>query len=118
MYAFNLAAIFLPGHPYIESTTVLSDSKVPDESKIDRIYPVPMSKNFYTKSGISSLYIRTEVCLANNWRSVSASSTPTSKGTFDRCVEALSVGIRSVAAKVKALGLYNEGSRYLGYLLG
>ena len=25
MYAFNSAAIFLPGHPYIESTTVLSD---------------------------------------------------------------------------------------------
>ena len=27
MYAFNSAAIFSPGHPYIESTTVLSDSK-------------------------------------------------------------------------------------------
>ena len=26
MYAFNSAAIFLPGHPYIESTTVLSDT--------------------------------------------------------------------------------------------
>ena len=26
MYAFNSAAIFLPGHPYIESTTVLSDN--------------------------------------------------------------------------------------------
>ena len=25
MYAFNAAAIFLWGHPYIESTTVLSD---------------------------------------------------------------------------------------------
>ena len=25
MYVFNSAAIFLPGHPYIESTTVLSD---------------------------------------------------------------------------------------------
>ena len=25
MYAFNLAAIFYPGHPYIESTTILSD---------------------------------------------------------------------------------------------
>ena len=25
MYAFNSAAIFSPGHPYIESTTVLSD---------------------------------------------------------------------------------------------
>ena len=25
MYAFNSAAIFLPGHPYIESTTILSD---------------------------------------------------------------------------------------------
>ena len=25
MYTFNSAAIFLPGHPYIESTTVLSD---------------------------------------------------------------------------------------------
>ena len=25
MYAFNSAAIFYPGHPYIESTTVLSD---------------------------------------------------------------------------------------------
>ena len=24
--AFNSAAIFLPGHPYIESTTVLSDT--------------------------------------------------------------------------------------------
>ena len=27
MYAFNSAAIFLPGHPYIESTTVLSDGE-------------------------------------------------------------------------------------------
>ena len=27
MYAFNSAAIFLPGHPYIESTTVLSDAR-------------------------------------------------------------------------------------------
>ena len=27
MYAFNSAAIFLPGHPYIESTTVLSDKQ-------------------------------------------------------------------------------------------
>ena len=26
MYAFNSAAIFYPGHPYIESTTVLSDT--------------------------------------------------------------------------------------------
>ena len=26
MYVFNLAAIFLPGHPYIESTSVLSDN--------------------------------------------------------------------------------------------
>ena len=26
MYAFNSAAIFFPGHPYIESTTVLSDT--------------------------------------------------------------------------------------------
>ena len=26
MYAFNSAAIFSPGHPYIESTTVLSDT--------------------------------------------------------------------------------------------
>ena len=26
MYAFNSAAIFSPGHPYIESTTVLSDN--------------------------------------------------------------------------------------------
>ena len=25
MVAFNSAAIFLPGHPYIESTTVISD---------------------------------------------------------------------------------------------
>ena len=28
MYAFNSAAIFYPGHPYIESTTVLSDRYV------------------------------------------------------------------------------------------
>ena len=28
MYAFNSAAIFSPGHPYIESTTVLSDYAV------------------------------------------------------------------------------------------
>ena len=31
MYAFNSAAIFLPGHPYIESTTVLSDNQKEDE---------------------------------------------------------------------------------------
>ena len=30
MYAFNSAAIFLPGNPYIESTTVLSDIYSPD----------------------------------------------------------------------------------------
>ena len=28
MCAFNSAAIFYPGHPYIESTTVLSDYKM------------------------------------------------------------------------------------------
>ena len=28
MYAFNSAAIFSPGHPYIESTTVLSDTNI------------------------------------------------------------------------------------------
>ena len=28
MYAFNSAAIFYPGHPYIESTTVLSDTGI------------------------------------------------------------------------------------------
>ena len=27
MYTFNTAAIFFLGHPYIESTTVLSDTK-------------------------------------------------------------------------------------------
>ena len=31
MYTFNTGAIFSPGHPYIESTTVLSDSKVFDQ---------------------------------------------------------------------------------------
>ena len=34
MYAFNSAAIFLPGHPYIESTTVLSDMPVHEKNYI------------------------------------------------------------------------------------
>ena len=47
----------------------------------------------------------------NNCRNVFARSTPTSKGTIDRCVEALSVGIRSIAPKTKA-----HDRRYLGYI--
>ena len=33
MYAFNSAAIFSPGHPYIESTTVLSDDERDSNTK-------------------------------------------------------------------------------------
>ena len=33
MYAFNSAAIFFPGHPYIESTTVLSDKQIANRKR-------------------------------------------------------------------------------------
>ena len=52
---------------------------------------------------------------ANNYRSVFASSTPTSKVTFNRCLERLRVGIRFITIKMEALGSYYEDS-YLGYL--
>ena len=51
---------------------------------------------------------------ANNCRSVFASSTPTSKVTFNPCPERLRVGIRYITTKIEALGSYNE-DRYLGY---
>ena len=53
-----------------------------------------------------------ESVLANNCRSVFASSTPTSKETFNRCPEALGVGIRFITTKIEALGSYNEDTRY------
>ena len=55
-----------------------------------------------------------ESVLANNCRSVFASSTPTSKETFNRGPEALGVGIRFITMKIEALGSYNEYTRYLG----
>ena len=50
--------------------------------------------------------------MVNNCRSVFASSTPTSKETFNRCLEALGVGIRFITTKIEALGSYNEDTRY------
>ena len=50
---------------------------------------------------------------ASNCRSVFASSTPTIKGTIDHCAKALGVGVSSVAAKIEAVGSYNEDT-YLG----
>ena len=38
MYAFNSAAIFYPGHPYIESTTVLSDTSYPLSTRAGGYY--------------------------------------------------------------------------------
>ena len=48
---------------------------------------------------------------ANNCRSVFASSMPTSKGKFNRCPEALGVGIRFITMKIEALGSYNEDTK-------
>ena len=48
---------------------------------------------------------------ANNCRSVFASSTPTSKVTFNRCPEPLGVGIRFITMKIEALGSYNEDTK-------
>ena len=53
---------------------------------------------------------------ANNCQSVLASSTPTSRGTFNRCREPFGVGIRFITIKIEALGSYNEDSRYIRYL--
>ena len=50
---------------------------------------------------------------ANNCRSVFASSTPTSKVTFNRCPERLGVGIRFITMKIEALGSYNEDTKIL-----
>ena len=56
--------------------------------------------------------------LANNCRSVFASSTPTSRGKFNRCPEPVDGGIRFIAVIFEALGSYNEDTkipdRYLG----
>ena len=46
-----------------------------------------------------------------NCRSVFASSTPTSKGKFNRCPEALGVGIRFITMKTDLLGPYNEDTK-------
>ena len=40
MYAFNTAAIFPPGHPYIESTTVLSDYSKGFVTEIELVFVV------------------------------------------------------------------------------
>ena len=69
------------------------------------------------KSGIFPPYTQMESVWANNCRSVFASSTPTSKVTFNCCPEPLGVGIRFITMKIAALGSYNEDTkipRYLG----
>ena len=65
------------------------------------------------------MYTQKECVSANNCRSVFASSTPTSKGKFNCCPEALGVAIRFITMKIEALGSYNEDTkipdtRYLG----
>ena len=55
----------------------------------------------------------------NNCRSVFASSTPTSRGTFNHCPEPVDSGIRFIAVIFEVLGSYNEDTkipdtRYLG----
>ena len=52
-----------------------------------------------------------EFVWANNCRSVFASSTPTSKGKFNRCPGPLRVGIRFITMKIEALGSYNEDTK-------
>ena len=42
---------------------------------------------------------------ANNCRSVFVCSTPTSKGIFNRCPEALGIGIRFITIKIEVLRL-------------
>ena len=57
------------------------------------------------------VYPQIESVWANNCRSVFASSTPTSKETVNRCVEALGVGIRFVSVIFEALASPNEDTR-------
>ena len=52
---------------------------------------------------------------ANNCRSVFASSTPTSRGTFNRCWEPLGFGIRFITVKIEVLGSYNEDTKIPRY---
>ena len=70
----------------------------------DYITPVYYVRNI-------SPYTQMESVSANNCRSVFASSTPTSKETFNRCPEALGVGIRFITMKIEALGSPNEDTR-------
>ena len=62
------------------------------------------------------VYPKWSQLLANNCRSVVASSTQTSRESFNRCPEPLGVGIRFIAVIFEALGSYKEDTRYLGYL--
>ena len=57
------------------------------------------------------VYPQIESVWANNCRSVFASSTPTSKETVNRCVEALGVGIMFVSVIFEALASPNEDTR-------
>ena len=59
MYAFNSGAIFSPGHPYIESTTVLSDTTVADLQQHNHL-----SNHLAT---VISLYITRRVLQYTNW---------------------------------------------------
>ena len=59
-----------------------------------------------------STYTQMESVSANNCQSVFASSTPTSKETFNRSPEALGVGIRFITMKIEAQGSHNEDTKY------
>ena len=52
MYAFNSAAIFYPGHPYIESTTVLSDTYAVSHSNLFSAFR--KEKQQYHKSSVEN----------------------------------------------------------------
>ena len=67
MYAFNSAAIFLPGHPYIESTTVLSDyyKKGPTTISRKKKVGVFVADRKGDQDGMSMIIIIVIVCCMN-----------------------------------------------------
>ena len=71
MYAFNLAAIFYPGHPYIESTTVLSDTDIaPVQTTITK--NCFLAHHSYTSRHLSLaiiiiIYMFLTMCIHKQW---------------------------------------------------
>ena len=60
MYAFNSAAIFPPGHPYIESTTVLSDEPDPTPRGSRQRLNVPLLVGVELANTLRQLFAETD----------------------------------------------------------